>query len=136
MSPELIFKLNNAVNSKNVLINKYLWKIASQAKINKRVTFHISRHSFAKIAKDKHVDNNHLKNILGHSNITVTERYMGNFDTSETDAVMSSIFEEKKDAKEKVKELLEQMEANELEQLIEEIKNKKSIASDNEAGNK
>lgn len=121
LSPEIIKKLMNDVNSKNALINKYLKKISEKAGITKNLTFHIARHSFAKIAKGKNIDNNHLKNILGHSDITITERYMGNFETAETDAVMNSIFEEKQDGKEKVKKLLEQMEPKELEQLLQEM---------------
>jgi hypothetical protein len=50
---------------------------------------------------------------------------MGNFDTEETDAVMSSIFEEKKDAKEEMKKLLQQLDPAEIEQLLVEIKNSK-----------
>lgn len=130
LSPVLIKKLTDDVSSKNALINKNLKKIASLANINKSISFHISRHSFAKIAKDKRVDNNHLKNLLGHSTIKITEGYMGNFDTSETDAVMQSIFEEKKDIKDKVLELLQDMDSKEIEQLMTELKQKKLIPED------
>lgn len=122
MPPALIMKLTDAVSSKNALINKNLKKIATLAKINKNISFHISRHSFAKIAKDKGIDNNYLKNLLGHSNIKITEGYMGNFDTSETDLVMNSIFEEKQDPIEKVKELLKSFEPAVLEKILHEIK--------------
>lgn len=124
MSTDMVKKLNDTVGSKNALINKNLKKIASMAGIHKNVTFHIARHSFSKLAKEKNVDNVHLKNILGHSNINITERYMGSFDTAETDAVMSSIFDEPKDPKEKVKELLEQLNPEDLKQLLSEIKTK------------
>ena len=126
MSPELNRKLSDVIGSKNALVNKYLKKIAAKAGIEKNVTFHIARHTFAKIAKEKKVDNVHLKNILGHSNINITERYMGNFDTAETDAVMSSIFEEPKDPKEKVKELLKSIDPADLEEILKEIKGEKS----------
>ena len=125
MPPALIMKLTDAVSSKNALINKNLKKIATLAKINKSISFHISRHSFAKIAKDKGIDNNYLKNLLGHSNIKITEGYMGNFDTSETDLVMNSIFEEKPDPMEALKKQLGEMDPDELEKLILEIKNRK-----------
>jgi integrase/recombinase XerD len=126
LPPELIKKLTDDVSSKNALINKYLKKIAEKANIDKNISFHISRHSFSRIAREKNVDNNHLKNILGHSNITITERYMGNFETAETDAVMSSIFDDEQDGKEKVKKLLEQMKPTELEQLLLEMGYEKS----------
>lgn len=92
LSKEMVIKLYTDVGTKNSLINKYLKKIALKAGIAKNISMHISRHSFSKIAKDKKVDNNHLKNILGHSNIKITETYMGEFDHSETDKVMSQIF--------------------------------------------
>jgi integrase len=126
MPPKEIVKLTNTISSKNALINKYLKKIANKAEINKNISFHIARHSFAKIAKDKGVDNSHLKNILGHSNIKITEVYMGNFDTQETDAVMSSIFEEKPDALEIVKEQLAKLDPDVLDELLSEIRNGKS----------
>jgi len=126
LSTVLIVKLSDAISSKNALINKYLKKIALKVNITKHVSFHISRHSFAKIAKDKHVDNNHLKNLLGHSNIKITEVYMGNFETQETDAVMNSIFDEVPDAMEIVKKQLASLDPDALEQLFSEIRNVKS----------
>ena len=122
LPPALIVQMNNQTNSKNVLINKYLNKIAKQAGINKKISFHVSRHSFAKIAKDKNVDNNHLKNLLGHSNLRITEGYMGNFATEETDKVMDSIFEEKSNPLETLKLQLGKMDPAALEKLFVEIK--------------
>lgn len=127
LPPELIVKMNNQTNSKNSLINKYLNKIAGLAKIDKKISFHTSRHSFAKIAKDNKVDNNHLKNLLGHSNIKITEAYMGNFETEETDSVMASIFGEKSDPLETLKIQLGEMDPAELEKLFAEIKKENSI---------
>ena len=127
LPPEMIKKLLNDVGSKNALINKYLKKIAVQAGITKNVSFHISRHSFAKIAKDKRVDNNHLKNLLGHSDIKITEMYMGSFETEETDKVMNSIFEDKKqDDRDRIKEALGKLDPAELDKLFAEIKSDKS----------
>ena len=122
LPPKLIVKLTDAVSSKNALINKNLKKIATKAEINKNISFHISRHSFAKIAKDKHVDNNHLKNLLGHSNIKITEGYMGNFETEETDSVMNSIFEQKADPIEILKKQLSEMGPAALERLLSEVR--------------
>lgn len=122
LPPELIVKLSNTVGSKNTLINKNLKKIATGAGIEKNITFHISRHSFAKIAKDNKVDNNHLKNLLGHSNIKITEAYMGNFETEETDSVMASIFGEKEEPKQELKALLDKMDPAQLEALLQDLK--------------
>ena len=122
MPIDLIVKLDNQIGSKNALINKYLRKITKQAEIDKKVSFHIARHSFAKIAKDNKVDNNHLKNLLGHSNIKITEAYMGSFATEETDSVMDSIFVKKTDPKEKLKAMLEMLNPEELETLLQGMK--------------
>lgn len=121
MTPEMIITLNNVVGAKNALLNKYLNKIAAQAQITKHLSMHIARHSFAKIAKDNKVDNNHLKNLLGHSNIKITEAYMGNFDTAETDTVMASIFKKKEDPKERAQKLLESMTNEQIEAFLKSI---------------
>jgi len=121
LPPALIVQMNNQTNSKNVLINKYLNKIATQAGIDKKISFHVSRHSFAKIAKDNKVDSNHLKNILGHSDIKITETYMGSFATEETDSVMASIFG-KIDPKEKLKALLKELNPEDLEEVLQDMK--------------
>ena len=121
LPPEMIIKLNDIVGAKNALINKYLGKIEDEAKITKHISMHIARHSFAKIAKDNKVDNNHLKNLLGHSNIKISEAYMGNFDTAETDTVMASIFKKKEAPKEKAHKLLESMSDEQIEAFIKSI---------------
>ncbi len=121
LPPDLIMKLNNTVGAKNSLINKYLKKIATEAKIQKNVSFHIARHSFAKVAKDNKVDNNHLKELLGHSNIKVTEGYMGSFETEATDNVMASIFGKKEQPK-KVKSMLKKFNPEEIEALKQYFK--------------
>ena len=107
-------------------INKYLKKIATEAKIQKNVSFHIARHSFAKVAKDNKVDNNHLKELLGHSNIKVTEGYMGSFETEATDNVMASIFGKKEQPK-KVKSMLKKFNPEEIEALKQYFKDWKNL---------
>ena len=52
MRPELRHKMYQDISSKNALINKYLKKIAEQAEIEKPLSMHISRHSFAHIAQE------------------------------------------------------------------------------------
>ena len=118
LPPDLIIKLNDITGAKNALINKYLGKIADEAKITKHISMHIARHSFAKIAKDNNVDNNHLKSLLGHSNIKITEAYMGNFETQETDNVMASIFSEKLDKKKKLQNLLSGLTEEQIQTLL------------------
>ncbi len=95
LSTELKIKLFNSISAKNALINKYLKKIASMAEIDKKLSLHISRHSFSKVAKQKGTDNAKLKDLLGHYSLKTTETYMGSFDTSENDKALQSIFSPK-----------------------------------------
>lgn len=85
---------------------------------------HISRHSFAKVAKQKRMDNSIVKDLLAHSNMATTERYMGSFDTEENDKALESLFESKKPSAD-VESLLQQLQSlssEERERLIEKIK--------------
>lgn len=83
------------IEAKTALINKTLKRIASSAGIEKKLSFHISRHTFAKAAKQKGIDNAKVRDLLAHHSLKTTEGYMGYFDTAENDAALSSVFEEK-----------------------------------------
>ena len=96
MPADLKKLLFNQVSAKTALINKELKKIAALAGIENQISFHVSRHSFAKIAKQKGIDNSKVKDLLAHSSLKITEGYMGNFDTSENDKALESVFETKK----------------------------------------
>lgn len=121
LTPELIIKLNDVIGAKNALLNKYLNKIAKLAGIEKHISMHIARHSFAKIAKDNHIDNNHLKNLLGHSNIKITETYMGSFDTEETDKVMASIFKKQNYDRDKLNTIINNMTPTQVKEILENL---------------
>ena len=124
MKPELRHKMYQDVSAKNALINKYLKKIAEKAEISKNVSFHISRHSFAKVAKETGLDSGIVKELLAHSNLATTERYMGNFDTQKTDNALINLFEsveKPKDKKEKVIEALKGMSPEEIAAILSAI---------------
>jgi integrase len=55
--------------------NKYLRAIMREAGINKHITFHCSRHTFAVISLIKGIPIVVVSNILGHSELTTTQRY-------------------------------------------------------------
>lgn len=92
MPADLKKKMFDTIGSKNALINKELAKMREMAGIEKPVSFHISRHSFAKMAKDKGLDNLEVKALLAHSNLATTQRYMGEFDTARNDAALEKVF--------------------------------------------
>ena len=127
MTVEMRNSLYAAISSKNAVINKYLKKIAELAGITKTLTFHISRHSFAKIAKETGMDNAAVKQLLAHSNMATTERYMGNFDTQKTDSALISLFskpEEPKSKKEQLIEMLSDLTPEELAEILAARKKK------------
>ncbi len=118
MKPELRHKMYQDVSSKNALINKYLKKIAEKAEIAKPLSMHISRHSFAHIAQEAGAESSAIKNILGHSNLATTERYMGSFDTSKTDETLRNVFAKKQSSA----MVTEESTASKEEQAIELLK--------------
>lgn len=60
----------------NQKMNQYLKKIAEICNIDKRVTFHLARHTFATtVALDNGVPLESVQHILGHSDITTTQVY-------------------------------------------------------------
>ena len=124
MKPELRHQLYQHISAKNALINKYLKKIAEKAEITTNLTMHISRHAFAHIAQESGAESSAIKNILGHSNLATTERYMGSFDTTKTDNTLRSFFKKKKDGadgltdEERVRQAVELLKGMPLEQIM------------------
>ena len=62
------------------------------AGISKKVTFHTARHSFAHVAKEKGADNIVLRDLLKHSSLRTTERYIGSFGKGGNDRALQAIF--------------------------------------------
>lgn len=123
---ELKKRMLNDMAAKNALMNKELKKMAEMAGIKKKVSMHISRHSFAKVAKEEGTDNLHLKELMAHSSIKVTETYMGSFDTQKTDEALQHIFSKKEEATDKAKlmAILEGMDAEQITSLLATIQRK------------
>ncbi|MDP1725573.1 MAG: site-specific integrase [Bacteroidota bacterium] len=81
--------LQSQIGSKNAMINVDLKKIQKLAEIEKKMTFHLSRHSFADILRSKGASVYDIKNLLGHSDIKITERYLKGFDTETSDKALN-----------------------------------------------
>jgi integrase len=60
--------------------NERLAEAARMAGIDKKVTTHVSRHSWATIAKREKIEIALISELLGHSNIEITNRYLASFD--------------------------------------------------------
>lgn len=101
MGFELRADLFNAVLSATSQLNNKLKVISKRLELPKPITFHTARHSFADKARrsmkgsDK-ITLYDIKNALGHSSITTTEKYMSKFDEESLDEAMEDIFEDKK----------------------------------------
>jgi len=79
-------KISYAVKS----LNEALQKIASTAKINKKLTMHIARHTFGNISGDK-IPIQMLQKLYRHTSITTTIAYQANFINKDTDDALDSV---------------------------------------------
>lgn len=123
LSPAMKQKLIEQVSSKTSIVNNNLKKIKELAGLNKKLTSHIARHTFAYKAKQAGIPDGRIKGILAHSSLKVTEGYMGEFSTEEDDRVLSSIFEESS-PKARIMALIDQLKPEDLERLMDLIQNK------------
>ena len=85
-------KLHNAKSSQNALVNKYLKKLAALAGIDKPLTTHIARHSFADLARTSGWSIYDISKALRHSSVEMTERYLKAFDSAALDNRMNELF--------------------------------------------
>lgn len=85
-------KLYNAKASQNTLMNKSLKEIARRAEIDKPLSTHIARHSFADLARTSGWSIYDISQALQHSSIEMTQRYLKAFDDKALDARMDSLF--------------------------------------------
>ena len=80
---ELIFKLNTARSTMNCAIERWV----RSAGINKKITFHSARHTFAVMMLDLGVDLYTVSKLLGHCNIATTQIYAKVLDKNKQMAV-------------------------------------------------
>ena len=70
--------------------NKYLSRVADKAKIDKKLTMHIARHSFGNIAGDA-IPLQMLQKLYRHTSITTTINYQANFMHQDTDDALDKV---------------------------------------------
>jgi integrase len=70
--------------------NHHFQKVLEKAKITKKVTMHIARHSFGNIAKTK-ISIPTLQLLFRHTDIKTTYGYMANFINDETDNALDAV---------------------------------------------
>ncbi|NGP75138.1 site-specific integrase [Balneolaceae bacterium YR4-1] len=84
--------LDKQVSSKNSLINSNIKKVAKKAEITERVSFHVARHSFAYHCLTMGKDIFTIKDLLGHSDIKETLRYVKSLGADHLDKEVDDIF--------------------------------------------
>lgn len=93
-------KLNSEDFVFNIPSNQYVGKIligwATSAGIQKHITFHVSRHTFATMALTAGADIYTISKLLGHSNFKTTQIYTKVVDRKKEEAInlMSKLFSE------------------------------------------
>ena len=71
-------------------LDKYLEDVAKEAKINKKLTMHIARHTFGNISGEK-IPLQMLQKLYRHSSITTTIAYQANFIHKNADEALDAV---------------------------------------------
>ncbi len=66
----------------NQVMNRYLKEIATICKINKHLTMHTARHTYATLCLYQGVNLKNVSSMLGHASVKMTERYARVLDSS------------------------------------------------------
>jgi site-specific recombinase XerD len=83
----------NAVGKATARVNRALRRVADRAEIESALTTHIARHSLAAYCIESGWDVYRIQQVLGHSDIGVTQAYLRGFDRGELDADFEKLFE-------------------------------------------
>lgn len=83
----------DAIGKATARINRALGRVAKRAGIEKTLTTHIARHSFAAYCIESGWDVYRVSKVLGHADIKITQAYLSGFDRSDLDADFEALFE-------------------------------------------
>lgn len=84
--------LRKAINSQNVMVNNNLKKIGKLLEIDSKISFHVSRHSFAQHAIELGLDIYEIMQTLRHTKVGSTQNYIKGFDGDLADKAMKKVF--------------------------------------------
>ena len=87
------FEIYRIISNQNVIINRNLKKIAKLINSHTTISTHIARHSFADYLRSKNVSIYSISDFMGHSNVKITQQYLSSMLDSESDAILSEVFE-------------------------------------------
>lgn len=86
------FDERRIISSLNVITNNNLRMLAKLAGIPEKISFHVSRHSFADYARSSNIDLHTISKLLKHTKLATTERYLAGFDPIAADSAMRKLF--------------------------------------------
>lgn len=90
--PEDPARYLRAVDSQNVIVNRYLKVIAVLAGIDINLTFHVARHTFAFHLKQVSNNVNIIQDALGHSDQRITQVYLKSLGDERLDEEMDKLY--------------------------------------------
>lgn len=82
------------LDSKIATINKYLKHIAQKIDINKNLTTHVARHTFAALLARQGESITTIRDRLGHSSASMTDRYLRQINQDNNKIGLKKLFEE------------------------------------------
>lgn len=85
--------IGDEVESRSAQININLKKVAKKAEIPIKLTTHVARHTFARLADSKVADKRKISAALGHSKFSTTEEYLEDLRMSDLDDDMSAVYQ-------------------------------------------
>lgn len=85
-----LYKVQRRISSTVRRLNEHLEDIAKAAKVDKKITMHIARHTFGNISGDK-IPLQMLQKLYRHTSITTTIGYQANFIHKDADAALDSV---------------------------------------------
>lgn len=89
--PKLNKDIYNKLMSNTTTYNRYLKKLQKICGIEVPLTTHITRHTFTELLLNENVDLYSISKSLGHKNLSVTQKYINNFNKKVVDENVSKI---------------------------------------------
>lgn len=81
------------IDSANALINANLKRVAIIAGVEKSISMHIARHSFAFLTKERGVNTEIIKDALGHSTSKMTEVYLQSLSDKDINEAVKGLYD-------------------------------------------
>jgi integrase/recombinase XerD len=76
-------RYRKAIEAKTSLVNKYLKVLADMIEIDKRLTTHVARHTFAYLADQSGMTSKRIQDLLSHSDLKTTQNYIHDLNNSD-----------------------------------------------------